>query len=205
MIDLQEKKRIGLASLRRRLGKVQIPVALGMTLVWMLLFEGFRLRPESLGLLVLGFLVSVLIMLLFPLPPIYPGFRFRPVYLVRMVLYVLARMAVASFQVTKWTFRPTRVSNAVVGVPLRTDSDLMLVCVSIASSIIPGSVVVEVARPGPVLYVHLLGTGDERAVEEGRRDVWRLEERIVRALGTREDIAALRAEEAVGRGGKESV
>ena len=55
-------KRLRALGLRRRLGKIQIPVALGMTLVWMLLFDGFRLRPESLGLLLLGFLVSVSIL-----------------------------------------------------------------------------------------------------------------------------------------------
>lgn len=193
MIDLQKKKRVGLTALRRRLGKVQIPVALGMTLVWMLLFDGFQLRRESLGLLVLGFLVSVLIMLLFPLPPITPGPRFHPVNLVRLVLYVLAEMVVASFQVTLLTFRPGRVSNAVVAVRMRTDSDLAMVSTAIATSIIPGTLIVEINRPERILYVHMLGVDDQEAVERGRRDVWKLEKRFVMALGTHEDIAALRA------------
>ncbi|MES0834519.1 Na+/H+ antiporter subunit E [Nocardiopsis tropica] len=193
MIDLKAKKRMGLAALRRRLGKVQVPVALGMTLVWLLLFDGFRLRFESLGLLVLGFLVSVVIMLVFPLPPITPGFRFRPVYLVRMLVYVFGRMAVASFRVTVQTLSPGPVRSSVVAVPLRTEADLMLVCTAIASSIIPGSVIVEVSQPNHILYVHLLGADDEKGIEAGREDIWKLEERIVMALGTREDIDALRA------------
>jgi multicomponent Na+:H+ antiporter subunit E len=193
VIDLQEKKRIGLTALRRRLGKVQIPVALGMTLVWMLLFDGFQLRRESLGLLVLGFLVSVLIMLLFPLPPITPGPRFHPVNLVRLVLYVLAEMVVASFQVTLLTFRPGPVRNSVVAVRMRTESDLTMVSTAIAASIIPGTLIVETNRPERILYVHMLGVEDEEAMERGRQDVWNLEKRFVMALGTHEDIAALRA------------
>lgn len=203
MNGLQEKKRIGLTALRRRLGKVQLPVALGMTLVWMLLFDAFQLRRESLGLLVLGFLVSVMIMLLFPLPPITPGFRFRPLYLLRLLVYILARMVSASFRVTVQTFTPGRVHSSVVEVRLRTDSDLMQVCVAIASSIIPGSVIVEVGQPDRALYVHVLGADDDSSIEQGREDVLHLEERIVMALGTREDVAALRTGESVlgeGRG-----
>ncbi|WP_150238017.1 Na+/H+ antiporter subunit E [Nocardiopsis quinghaiensis] len=193
MTRLRKKKRTGLTALRRRLGKVQVPVALGMTLVWMLLFKGFQLRWESLGLLVLGFLVSVLIMVLFPMPPITPGPRFHPVNLVRLLLYVFVEIVVASFQVTVLVFTPGQVRNSVVAVRMRTDSDLTMVCTAIAASIIPGTLIVEVNRPDRVLYVHMLGVEDDEAIERGRRDVWKLERRFVMALGTHEDIAALRA------------
>ena len=63
MNALQIKKKIGARALRSRIGKVQIPVALGMTVVWMLLFDAFRLRLETLGIAALGFLVSVVIMM----------------------------------------------------------------------------------------------------------------------------------------------
>ncbi|WP_159944837.1 MULTISPECIES: Na+/H+ antiporter subunit E [unclassified Nocardiopsis] len=193
MIDARDRKRIGLTGLRRRLGKVQLPMALGMTLVWMLLFDGFQLRRESLGLLVLGFLVSVVIMVLFPLPPITPGPRFHPVHLVRLIVHVLTEMAVASFQVTVLTFRPGRVRSSVVAVRMRTDSDLTMVATAIAASIIPGTLIAEINRPERILYVHMLGADSDRTIEKGRRDVWTLEERFVMALGTHEDIAALRA------------
>jgi multicomponent Na+:H+ antiporter subunit E len=189
----RERKRAGLTALRRRVGKVQIPVALGMTLVWMLLFKGFQPRWESLGLLVLGFLVSVLIMVLFPMPPITPMPRFHPVHLVRLVLYVLSEMVVASFQVTVIIFTPRQAPSSVVAVRMRTDSDLTMVCTAIAASIIPGTLIVEVNRSERVLYVHMLGVGDDEAVERGRQDIWKLERRFVMALGTHEDIAALRA------------
>ena len=201
MIDRSIVKKTGVAGLRRRLGKIQIPVALGMTLVWMLLFNGFQWRWESLGLFVLGFLVSVAIMLVFPLPPIVPGFRFHPLPLVRMVLYVIKEMFKASLQVAVLAFSPGDVRSSVVAVPMRTQSDLLLVCTSIATSIIPGTVIVEVSRGEWILYVHVLGASDDEGIAKGVRDVMILEELMVRAFGTREDIRAL---EAASPSGKES-
>lgn len=201
MNDLKTRKKQGARAIRHRLGKVQVPVALGMTVVWMLLFDGFQLRTESLGIALLGFVVSVAVMLVFPLPPIVPGFRFWPVQGVRMFFYVLGKMVVASFQVTTQVFRPgPPVRSSVVSVRLRTDSDLMLVCTSITVSVIPGSVIVEVAQPEHVLYVHVLGAESEAEAEKAKADILDLEERIVRALGTRENIADLEAALAAGKG-----
>ena len=194
MNALQIKKKIGARALRSRLGKVQIPVALGMTLVWMLLFDAFRLRPETLGIAVLGFLVSVVVMLVFPLPPIVPGFRFWPFQGPYMVLYILGKMFAASIDVSSWVLRPgPPVKSSVVAVRMRTDSDLIMVCVAIATSIIPGSVIVEAAQPGHILYVHVLGAQNDEEAAEAKRDIYELEERIARGIGTRENIAELEA------------
>lgn len=201
MNDLKARKKAGVNALRRRLGKVQIPVALGMTLVWMMLFKGFQLRPETLGIATVGFLVSVGIMMLFPLPPISPGFRFWPLQCVRLFFYVLGKMVVSSFQVTVQVFRPgPPVKSSVVAVRLRTDADLMLVCTAITVTVIPGSVIIEVAQPEKILYVHVLGAEDEEEAEKAKASIYTLEERIVRALGTRENIADLEAALAAGKG-----
>ncbi|MEC3893734.1 Na+/H+ antiporter subunit E [Nocardiopsis alba] len=201
MNDLKTRKKAGVNALRRRLGKVQIPVALGMTLVWMMLFKGFQLRPEALGTAAVGFLVSVGIMMLFPLPPISPGFRFWPLQCVRLFFYVLGKMVVSSFQVTVQVFRPgPPVKSSVVAVRLRTDADLMLVCTAITVTVIPGSVIIEVAQPEKILYVHVLGAEDEEEAEKAKESIHMLEERIVRALGTRENIADLEAALAAGKG-----
>ena len=201
MNDLKTKKKRGVLAVRRRLGKVQIPLAIGMTVVWLMLFNGFQPRPESLGLAVLGFLLSVAIMMVFPMPPIAPGFRFWPVQGLYLFFYVLVKMVSASFQVTAQVFRPgPPVRSSLVAVRLRTDSDLMLVTTAIVTSVIPGSVIVEVAQPEHILYVHVLGAEDDEGVTVAKRDVLNLEERIVRALGTRQDIAALGAAKAAGEG-----
>ncbi|MGW9556426.1 Na+/H+ antiporter subunit E [Nocardiopsis sp. NPDC055551] len=193
MNALQIKKKIGARALRSRIGKVQIPVALGMTVVWMLLFDAFRLRPETLGIAVLGFGVSVLIMMVFPLPPIVPGFRFWPLRGPYMVLYILGQMFVASVEVSSWVLRPGPPKSSVVAVRMRTESDLIMVCVAIATSIIPGSVIVEASQPERILYVHVLGAQNEEEAAEAKRGIHVLEERIARGIGTRENIAELEA------------
>lgn len=184
--------------LRRRLGKIQLPVALGMTLVWMLLFDAFHLRQESLGLLVLGFLASVAIMLVFPLPPISPGFRLWPFQGVWMFVYIAWKMVAASFQVTAQVFTPGTVHSSVISVKQRTGSDLMLVCTAIVTTVIPGSVIIEVGQTERELFVHVLGADTEEKVRKAEKDVRALEERLVRGLGTRADIAEL--EEALASG-----
>ena len=198
MTEPTPPKSIRAMGLRRRLGKIQISVAIGMTLVWMLLFDAFHLRPESLGLLVLGFLVSVAIMLVFPLPPIKPGFRFWPVQGVWMLVYITWKMFVASFQVTAQVFTPGTVHSSVISVKQRTGSDLMLVCTAIVTTVIPGSVIVEVGQTERELFVHVLGADTEEKVRKAEKDVRALEERLVRGLGTRADIAEL--EEALASG-----
>ncbi|MFV2195096.1 Na+/H+ antiporter subunit E [Nocardiopsis sp. LOL_012] len=183
-----------LRSLRRRLGKVEPVSVAGMALVWMLLFNGFRPREESLGLLVLGVLVSVLIMVLFPLPPVASGLRLRPWNTLRLVGRFCADLVRASLQVSRQVFTPgPPVRSSVIAVHLRSDSDLMLVCTSVLLSVIPGSVVIEVGHPERVLYLHVLGAVDREGTERARRIALNLEERIVRAIGTRRDIADLEA------------
>lgn len=191
-------RRIRALGLRGRLSKIQLPVALGMTLVWMLLFDAFHLRPESLGLLVLGFLLSVAIMLVFPLPPIKPGFRLWPFQAVWMLVYFAWKMVVASFQVTAQIFTPGTVHSSVISVKQRTGSDLILVCTAIVTTVIPGSVIVEVGQTERELFVHVLGADTDEKARKAEEDVRTFEERLVRGLGTRADIAEL--EEALASG-----
>lgn len=193
MSDAGSEKRVRAQTLRHRLGRIQIPLALGLTFVWMLLFDGFQWRQESLGLFVLGFLVSITIIVVFPMPPISPGFRMRPLQTVWMVSHIAWQMIIASIQVTMQIFQRETVKSSVIKMPLRTDSDLMLVCTAIVTTVIPGSVIIEVAPEEHVLFVHILGAKDKAEVEEARKGVFKLEERIVRALGTRQNVVDLDA------------
>lgn len=199
MSDAGSEKRVRSQSFRHRLGRIQIPLALGMTFVWMLLFNGFQWRQESLGLFVLGFLVSITIIVVFPMPPISPGFRMRPLQTVWMVSHISWQMVLASIQVTRQIFQRETVKSSVIKMPLRTDSDLMLVCTAIVTTVIPGSVIIEVAPEEHVMFVHFLGAKDEAGVEKARKGIFKLEERIVRALGTRQNVADLDAALATDR------
>ncbi|PPG51296.1 hypothetical protein C5C27_16615 [Rathayibacter sp. AY2B7] len=66
----------------------------------------------------------------------------------------------------------------------------MLVWTTEAVSLVPGSLVIDVDPQLNVLYLHVLGvTHDEgERIDEVRRTVLRTEARIVRAIGSREDV-----------------
>ncbi len=67
----------------------------------------------------------------------------------------LAKVVAASFQVLYLAVaRGPKVINAVVAVPLRSHSDLMVTATGHVISLIPGSLVVEVDRSTSTLYIH---------------------------------------------------
>jgi len=59
---------------------------------------------------------------------------------------------------------------------------------AITISLIPGSLVVEVDRGAGILYLHALGADSDARIARVRREVQRTEIRLVRALGSRDDV-----------------
>ena len=99
-------------------------------------------------------------------------------------------------------FRP-QPGAAIVAVRLRVDDDLIMTHTAVTASLIPGSLVVEADRERRVLYLHVIGVRSDADVERQRASVLHWEERIVRAVGSRAQVAQVRAAEAgaVGRPG----
>lgn len=163
---------------RRR--AVQWPMIVWLSLVWWVLWGSWS------GLsLVGGVLVAVLVSLVFPLPPLRMRVRLHPVGLVVLVGRFLVDVMVASLQVSRTTlFPPADLRNAMVRVPLHTESDLVLVATAEMVSLVPGSVVVEVHRPSHTLFLHVLGVGAGDDLDQIRERVWAQEQRIEAAFGT---------------------
>jgi multicomponent Na+:H+ antiporter subunit E len=86
-------------------------------------------------------------------------------------------------------------------VPLRTDDDLIMSHTAVTASLIPGSLIVEADRDRRVLYLHIIGVRSLEDVEAQRRNVLLWEARIVRAVGSRAQLAMVRESQktAVGR------
>ncbi|WP_285758677.1 Na+/H+ antiporter subunit E [Nocardiopsis ansamitocini] len=165
---------------------IQLPTLAGLLIAWVLLFGEL-----SVNTVVSGLLVGLLVMLVFPLPPLDSGFRIHP----RATLFFLVRfvvdMAQATVRVLATAFSFGRIPHSsVIAVPLRTQSDLLFTLTAVCVSVIPGSVIVEVRSATHTLFVHVLGAGAED-VEQARADVLRLEERVVRAFGSRGEIERL--------------
>jgi multicomponent Na+:H+ antiporter subunit E len=82
--------------------------------------------------------------------------------------------------------------NAIIHVQLLTRSDLVTTLTAEAISVVPGTVVVDIDRERGLLYLHALGTRTAADIERTHRNVLGTEERIVLAIGTSPQAAAVR-------------
>jgi multicomponent Na+:H+ antiporter subunit E len=167
----------------------QVPLLAWLVLVWILLWGTW-----SWANLLSGLAVALAVTLLFPLPPVVGNTRVRPLPLLRFVRHFLVDLVVSGAQVAWRAVGPGGArQGAIVRVQLRADSDLLLTVVAETISLVPGSLVLDLDREHRLISVHLLHVADLADVERQKADVLATEERIVRAFGTAEDIAALEA------------
>lgn len=167
----------------RRHRTLQLPVLLWLTLVWVMLWRDFTLANA-----VFGFVVALVVCLLFPLPPLRMHLRIRPIPLIWLVVRFIWDVIVSSVLVAKATLGPTKnLKNAVVEVNLKTPSDFVLTVVAEMICLIPGSLAIEARRSTHTLFFHAFDVRDEAGVEIFRERVLAQERRVVRAFGTQVD------------------
>ena len=87
--------------------------------------------------------------------------------------------------------RPTPPRNSVIEVQLRSRSDFYLTLTSLLVGLVPGSTVIEARRSQSIIYLHLLDVWGEEAIKHFHDHVLVIEERVVRVLGSPEEIAAV--------------
>ncbi|MEV0848127.1 Na+/H+ antiporter subunit E [Streptomyces sp. NPDC049954] len=165
---------------------LDLPLIAWLTVIWVLLWGTL-----SWANLINGLVVGFVLCLAFPLPAVDLGLRLRPLGIVRFLGYLLYDMFSSSVEVTGKIFSRGPFHAAVVAVPLRCRSDLMLAATAVAVSNVPGGSVVEVRRATATLFLHVLDADDPAQIERARRSVWRMEELTARAFGTAEDIEAV--------------
>lgn len=166
----------------------QLPLLVGLVLLWMLLWG-----TASWLSLLSGVLVAVVVSVVFYLPPVELGGRFNPVWALAFIGRFSADLVVASVHVAWLAVRPAGVrGNAVVAAQLATRSDFITTLVATTLSLVPGSIVVEVDRSRSILYCHVIDTGVRDDVDRFRATVRRVERGIVRAVGARRDLEAVR-------------
>lgn len=172
------------AAVRRR---PQLRMALIAAVVWVLLWGDL-----SLANLLSGFVLGLLITWVFPLPPIEMHGRFRIWPHTRMIAILLIDLVRSSFVVAAQAFHfGHTMRNAVVRVDLRTHSDLYLTLTSELVSLVPGSLVMEARRQESVVYLHVMDVRSPDDITDARRKVLQAEERVVRAFGSDEEVAAV--------------
>ncbi|MUK00579.1 Na+/H+ antiporter subunit E [Vibrio cholerae] len=170
----------------------ELPLVIWLVLVWGALWQDFG--P---GNLVFGAIIAYAVVNFFYLPPVELTGRFNVLWLVPFIGRFLFRLLVASVEVF-WlgVVRGPTLRNAVVAVELRSHSDFLVTATGHAISLIPGSLVLEVDRSTSTLYLHCLNVASEEDADVIRRDVLATEAWLIRVMGSRADLAALRAEEA---------
>jgi multicomponent Na+:H+ antiporter subunit E len=170
----------------------ELPLLVWLVFVWGALWQDF-----SPGNLLFGALLAVVVARMFYLPPVELSGRFNVLYAIPFALAFLGWVVAASFQVMYLAVaRGPDVSNAVVAVPLRSHQDLMVTATGHVISLIPGSLVVEVDRSTSTLYLHGLNVKNAEDAAKLRNDVRAIEARLIRIMGTREELELIRLEAA---------
>jgi multicomponent Na+:H+ antiporter subunit E len=155
--------------------------------VWMLLWGVF-----SWANLISGLVVSAVVLAAFPLPAVTFAGRLRPLGLLRLAWRFFADLVVASVELAVLAFRfGHQPHSAIIRVPLRVPSDLILTLTGEAVSLVPGSLIVDTDQASTTLYIHVIGMADRAAVEQFRDGVYEVEARIVRAIGSNAEISML--------------
>jgi multicomponent Na+:H+ antiporter subunit E len=136
-----------------------------------------------------GLVVGALVVVVLPMPSLDVHGRFRPLPALALLVRFGYDLVVASFQVAWQALRPGREPRgAVVGVRLRNPSDLYLTVTAELSSLVPGSLVVEVHRLTGMLYLHVLDLDSYGGADKVRADVLALEARVLRTLASDDEL-----------------
>ena len=178
---------------RKRISlRQELPLLVWLVFVWGALWQNF-----SPGNLLFGALIAVLVARIFYLPPVELGGRFNVLRAVPFALIFLGKVVAASFQVLYLAVvRGPKVVSAVVAVPLRSHSDLLVTATGHVISLIPGSLVVEVDRSTSTLYIHGINVRNAEDAAKLRKEVRDTEAGLIRIMGTKAELSALTQETA---------
>jgi multicomponent Na+:H+ antiporter subunit E len=162
----------------------QLPLFLGLVLLWALLWGKFSVLN-----LITGAVFAAIVSIVFYLPAVQLSGRvnlWRTLWLFAKLLWDIGR---ASVNVAWLALGPGyTATNAILAVHLRTRSDLILTWTAVATSIVPGSIVVDIERVDSTLYLHVINMHDTGETDTFRASVLATERRIVMAFGSREDV-----------------
>lgn len=167
----------------------QLPFFVWLVAVWMLLWGQFTVLAALTGVIVAIFVTRI-----FRLPPVELSGRVNLWYGFVFVVTFAAALVRGSLLVAWQTLRPgVYPGTGVIAVPLRTDDDLIMAHVGVTASLIPGSLIIDVDRDRRILYLHVLGINSDADVVAQRQMIQNWEARIVRAVGSRAQLEAIRA------------
>lgn len=160
------------------------------SLLWLTLFWVGLWGSITPNIVLTGIVAAVAVSYAFPLPPIDLGARVRLIPLVWLVLHFLYDIVKASVLVSIVVLRRRPVSNAVVAVDLRSNSDFVLTAVGAMLTLVPGSIIVEARRSTHTLYLHVLDVDTVEQADAFRQEALAVEARFLRAFEPKPETVA---------------
>ncbi|GIG25080.1 Na+/H+ antiporter subunit E [Cellulomonas denverensis] len=162
----------------------QWPTILWLTVVWVLLWGSL-----SWGNVIAGLIIAAGVTGLLRMTPIDFHGRVHPWGLIVLVSRFIWDLFRASIEVSWVALRPRHTPHgAVIGVQLRSHSDLYLTITAELCSLVPGSLVVEAHRLTGKLFLHVLDVDQVGGIEAARQVVLDQEERVLRALASESEL-----------------
>lgn len=153
-----------------------------MTLIWVMLW-----RDVSPGNVLVGLLLAVIVSVTFPFPQVLVTLRIRPWPMLVLLLHFLADVVRASLEVAYSSAAPWRhPAGRFTTVRLRTEPDLLRTLTAELTTLVPGSLVVDLDRDTGLLMLHLFDAPDDDAVRSAVARVHKQEDRLMRAIKVEE-------------------
>lgn len=150
-----------------------------ITLMWCLMYGEF-----SWANVIGGFLVGMLIVMLFPLPalPIAAlGIRWTAV--IGLLWFFITDLVASSVRVSWLAVRPTaQPPSAIVTVPMRVQEDFVFSLAVSLLNLTPGGSVMELDIAGRMLTMHILDARSTAELERTLNGIAELERRLIRAF-----------------------
>ena len=165
----------------------QLPFFFWLVALWMLLWGQFTWLAFFTGIAVAIFVTRI-----FRLPPVDLSGRVNlwwgAVFIATFFVALVRGSLLVAWQVLDPRKQPV---SSIIAVPLRTDDDLIMTHTAVTASLIPGSLIVEADRTRRILYLHVIGASTPEEVEAQRKAILGWEARIVRAVGSRAQMAVI--------------
>lgn len=158
-------------------------MTLWLAFAWVLLWGSI-----DIGTIAAGLIVATVVMAVLPLPRVPVEGLLRPVSMVWLVLVVAYYLVRSSFAVAWLSVRPQAPPrSAVLRAPMRRKSDFTLALAVNTLNLMPGGIVVRVDPAARYVYIHVLNTGTDDAVEHFRSQTAHIETLYQRAFERDED------------------
>ncbi|MCX4098990.1 Na+/H+ antiporter subunit E [Nocardia sp. alder85J] len=170
---------------------VRIGVLLWLGVVYMALWG-----DVSVGNLLAGLVIAAVVTASLPLPRVTVTGRIRPLPLLELLLASAYYALESSLQIAWFAIRPAGApTSGVLRMRLSIRSDLVLVLCTDLLNLIPGTMVLEIDRTNPTVWVHVLDVGSDAAVEKFYRSTRRLERLLIDSFERPPDPGAAITEE----------